>query len=174
MPHGTLWLAGAGAVGGYVLLFALARRPVTLRLPRLGGLLATIVILRLLLIVLGLPLEDELELAVTVLAGVVAVALLLARGVWLLRTTAEELREQIQTACRGLFLDVKELRPGHLELAAPGAPALRLWKLARRVQLLVYCRATGPGKVALLRKWLTKQFPGPVPRLRFVLKGGAP
>jgi hypothetical protein len=174
MRAGTLWLAGAGVVGGYALLFALARRPVTLRLPRLGGLLATIVVLRLLLIVLGLPLEDELELAGTVLAGVAAVALLLARGVWLVRIAAEELHEQIQTACRGLFLGVKELQPGFLELVAPGGPVLRLWKLAPRLQLLVYCRATGPGKVALLCKWLTKQFPGPVPRLRFVLKGGAP
>jgi hypothetical protein len=107
-----------------------------------------------------------------VLGGVTALALLAARRVWLVRETAETLREQIQTVCRGLFLAVQEARPGRLQLAARGEPALRLRRLTPRVQLLVLCRVAGPGKVALLCDWLAKQYPGPVPRVRIVLKGG--
>jgi hypothetical protein len=160
-------------VGGYVLLFVLARRPVTLRLARFGWLLASLVVLRLILAVAGVPFQGLLESIGTVLVGLVAAALLLAWRVWLVRATAEELREQIQTACRGLFLGLQEAPVGRLQLAARGEPALHLRRLAPRVQLLRLCRGAGPGKVALLCSWLAKQYPGPVPRLRISLQGGA-
>ncbi len=173
MLEPTLWGVGATAVGGYVLLFMLARRPVTLRLARIGGLLAGIVGLRLVLTVGSGALPKPLELTGIVLVGAVAAALLGTWRVWLVRATAEELRKQIQTACQGLFLDVQEPRPGRLQLAVRGQPTVHLRRLAPRVQLLVLCRVTGPGKAALLCTWLMKQLPGPVPRLRIVLKGGA-
>jgi hypothetical protein len=169
----TLWAAALGT-GGYVLLFVLARRPVALRLARVGGLLAAVVGLRLALAVAGVPLRGPLEWIGTALLGVTAGTLLLARRVWLVRATAEEVRGQIQTACRGLFLGVQEAPPGRLQLATPGEPSLHLRRLAPRVQLLVRCRVAGPGKVALLCSWLAKQYPGPVPRVRIVLKGGDP
>jgi hypothetical protein len=169
----ALWVAGAVLAASYVLLFVLARRPVTLRPARLSCLLAGVVGLRLVLLAGGEPLEVPWELAGTVLLGVVAVALVLGRRVWLVRATAQELRGQIETGCRGLFLGVREVHPGRLELAARGEPALGVRRLAARVQVLVLCRAAGPGKVTLLLSWLAKQYPGPVPRVRIVLKGGA-
>ena len=169
----TLWVVGAVVVGGYVLLFVLARRPVTLRLPRVGCLLATILGLRLVLSVTGMPFQGTPEVIGTVLLGVAAIAFVLSRRVWLVRATGEELRERIQAACRGLFLGVQEAQAGRLQLAAQGKPALRLRRLASRVQLLVLCRGAGSRKVALLCSWLAKQYPGPVPRLRITLKGGA-
>ena len=170
MLQGTLWAAGGVVVGGYVLLFLFARRPVTLRLARAGWLLAILVGLRLLAILAGVPLQGPLELPLTVVLGVAALALLLARRVWLVRATAEELRKQIETVCRGLFLGVQEPKPGRLQLSTRGEPALRLRKLVSRVQVLVLCRVAGPGKVALLCSWLAKNYPGPVPRIRIVLK----
>jgi hypothetical protein len=169
----TVWVAGAVVVAGYLLLFMLARRPVTLRLGRLGWLLAALVVLRLVLAWAGLPLEGWPEWIATVLLGLTAIALVPARRVWLVRSSPEALREQIQTACRGLFLGMEENPPGRLQLSAQGKPALLLRRLAPRIQVLVLCRVSGPGKVALLCDWLARQYPGPVPRLRFVLKGGA-
>jgi hypothetical protein len=168
----ALWIAGAAVVGGYVLLFLAARRPVSLRLPRLGGLLATLAVLRLALIAAGTSLDSVGETIGTTLTGIAALALLLARRVWIVRATAAELREQVETVCRGLFLGA-EATPSRLQLAASGKPVLRLVKLAPRMQLLVLPRVAGPGKVALLCNWLAKQYPGPVPRVRIILKGGA-
>ncbi len=170
MLQGRLWAAGGVVVGGYVLLFLFAQRPVTLRLARAGWLLAILVGLRLLAMLAGVPLQGPLEVPLTVLLGVAAVALLSAKRIWLVRATAEELREQIETVCRGLFLGVHEPRPGRLLLSAQGEPALRLRKLVSRVQVLVLCRVAGPGKVALLCSWLAKNYPGPVPRIRIVLQ----
>jgi hypothetical protein len=167
----TLWAVGTVVVGGYVLLFVLARRPVTLRLARIGCLLTTILGLRLVLAVTGVTFQGTLEVIGTLLLGVAAVALILGWRVWLVRATADELREQIQTACRGLFLGVQEVQ-GRLQLATPGKPSIRLRRLASRMLLMVLCRVTGSGKVALLCSWLAKQYPGPVPRLRIILKGG--
>jgi hypothetical protein len=167
----TFWAIGAFVVGGYVLLFVLARRPVTLRLVRVGCLLTTLAGLRLVLAVAGGTFQGTPDVMGTVLLGVAAVVFILGGRVWLVRSTAGELREQIQTACRGLFLGVKEVQGG-LQLATQGNPGIRLWKLAAHVQLMVLYRVAGPGKVALLRSWLAKQYPGPVPRLRIVLKGG--
>jgi hypothetical protein len=168
MLHATLWGAGAVVVGGYVLLCVFARRPVTLRPARVGWMLASVVALRMLLAMLGVPLEELLEWLGTAALGVAAVGLFLARRVWLVRTTREELRTQIETACRGLFLGVQEPRPGRLQLTGQQEPALRLWSLAARIQVLMLCPVAGPGKVALLCSWLAKQYPGPVPRMQIV------
>jgi hypothetical protein len=168
----TFW-AAAVAPGGYLLLFVLARRPVALRPARLGGLLAGLAGLRLVLAAAGVPLQGSPEVIGTAVLGGAAMALALARRAWLVRATGQELREQIRTACRGLFLGVQETPVGRLQLVALGKPTIGLWRLAARVQLMVLCRAPGPGKIALLCGWLAKQYPGPVPRLRIILKGGA-
>lgn len=172
MLEGVLWCASAFVIGSYVLLFALARRPVTLRLARVGGLLTVIVSLRLILIAAGAPPEGWPSWIGVILLAVIAAALVLARRVWLVRATAEELNEQIQIACRGLFLVANELGPGRLRLVAPGEPTLHIWSLGSRVQALAIDRSLETGKAALLYSWLAKQYPGPVPRLRIVLKRG--
>src|SRR5262245_39366350 len=125
------WAIGAALVVGYVLLFLLARRPVTLRLHRLGWLLLGVAGLRLVLAVAGAPFGRPLEdFATLALLAAALVLVLTARRVWLVRATPEGLREQIQAACRGLFLGVTEEPPGRLKLTAPGEPLLRLWKVS--------------------------------------------
>lgn len=167
----TLWLAGAVGVGGYVLLFLLANRPISLRLGRTGCLLASLAALRLLAARMGVPVVCPLEWIGIVLVGLSILALALARRVWLVRASAEDLQGQMETAFRGLFLAVREPLPGRFHLASSDKPILRLRRLAPRVQLLIRYGTAGPGKVALFYRWLEKQYPGPVPRLRIVLKG---
>jgi hypothetical protein len=169
----TVWAVGALVVVGYVLLFVLARRPVSLRLARVGCLLVSLLSLRLVLAVAGMTFQGTREVIGAALLGMAAVALVLAWRVWLVRATEDELRAQIQLTCQGLFLGVQEPQACRLQLAVQGKPTLHLKKLASRVTLLVRCRAEGSGKVALLCRWLAKQYPGPVPRLRISLKGGA-
>jgi hypothetical protein len=173
MPPGVYWWTAAAALSGYVLLFALARRPVSLRPRRLGALLAAATVLRLALVPLGSPLEVPGELVLVAAAGALAVPLLLRPRFWLVRATGEELRGQIRTACRGLFLAVEEKTPGRLVLTTRGDAVLGVRRWTAGVQGLTVCRPPGPGKVALLCAWLSKQYPGPVPRMRFVFKGGA-
>jgi hypothetical protein len=168
----TVWTAGAVIGGGYVLLFLLARRPVSLRPGRIGGLLAGVCCLRLVAAAAGEPLDEPMEWTGLALVGIAAAALGMTWRSWLVRATAEELRDQVEIACRGLFLGIKEPRAGRIQLAAPGEPTLHLRNLAPRVQLLTLVRMTGSGKTALLHSWLAKQYPGPVPRLQIVLNGG--
>ncbi len=173
MPAWICWGTAAAVLGGYVLLFAWARRPVSLRPARVGAVLGAAALLRLgLSSFAGLP---DWPGEGALLGGVclLAVSLGLARRVWLVRATAEDLRRQIETACRGLFLQVEEKQPGRLTLTARGDAVLGVRQLTAGVQWLVLCRPPGSGKVALLCAWLSKQYPGPVPRVRFVLKGGA-
>ena len=80
----TLWLAGAVLVGGYLLLFLLARRPVALRPARVGGLLLAVGVARLGLAAGGVPLENPSDRIATVLVAVavpVAVWVAVAVGV---------------------------------------------------------------------------------------------
>src|SRR4051812_26471285 len=107
----TLWAAGVTIFGGYTLLFMLARRPVTLRFVRLGWLLAV-------LTGVGGALAEPPEWLLTAVLGAIALALVLARRVWLVRATGPELREGVQAACRGLFLGVEEVSSGRLRLSA--------------------------------------------------------
>jgi hypothetical protein len=174
LPVLVLWVMAALLLGGYTLLFLAARRPVAVRPARVASLLGVVVALRLLLLACGSFPTMSLDLALTILAALLAGGLALLRRVWLVRSGGEELRRHIQTACRGLFLEVQEPQPGRLRLTARGEHWLRLIPLTGRLQLLVLCRARGSGKVPLLLNWLSRQYPGPVPRIRIVLKGGSP
>jgi hypothetical protein len=166
----VLWGAAAGLAVLYVLLFLLARRPVSLRPPRLGWPALAVFVVRIGLIPLGCPVTSLLDGVLLAAAGLAGVGLTPAQRLWLLRAEAPGLREQIETACRGLFLQFAEAAPGRFTLTAKaGTWHLRTLPLSRRVQLIVLPRAEGPGKLALLLHWLSKQYPGPVPRLHFTL-----
>jgi hypothetical protein len=164
------WGGTAVLVGGYVALFLLVRRPVSLRLRRLGWLFLAVFVLRLVLL-LSSPAPGRFDLALAAVALVGGVGLWSAGRVWLLRADAAGLREQIRTACRGLFLELAESKPGLFLLTAKANTwPLRVMGLGRRLQLVVVPRVAGPSKAALLVHWLSMQYPGPVPRIHFVLK----
>ena len=171
---GRLWWGAAVILAAYLALFLLARRPVSLRLERLEWLALVVFGLRLVLLALGRPPATYLDLSLTTLALLGTVGLGLRHPIWLARVVREELSQQIWTACRGLFLTCEEPAPGRFLLTAKdGTWQLRTWSLSRRVQVVCLPRPAGPSKVSLLVQWLSKQYPGPVPRVRIVLTRSA-
>jgi hypothetical protein len=175
-PEELVWLAvfwwvATGVLAVYLALFLLARRPVALRLGRLEWFALTVIVFRLGMVLMGYPLEalaDMTWFGITLLA---AVALRFGSRAWLVRAEAGTLREQIETACRGLFLECAEPAPGEFVFTHKG----NRWRLCvrgfgKQTQLVILPRVVGPGKVALLVHWLSKQYPGPIPRIRIVLK----
>jgi hypothetical protein len=164
------WWAAAVDLTAYITLFLLTRRAAALRLGRLGWLALAVAGLRL---VLGLvhPPATPLDWGLFGTALVSGLALRLGARLWLVRAEAETLRQQIQTACRGLFLGYTEDVPGHFLLTAKaGTWPLRIMRISQRLQLVRVPHVAGSGKAALLVHWLAKQYPGPVPRIRVVLK----
>jgi len=173
-PVASLWILTGSGIAGYVLLFLLARSRVSLRPGLVARLLGVAVVARTVLLGCGYPLQSILDLVLTGSMVLTAGLLLLVRRAWLVRVTVEELREQLQTASRGLFLEVREPQPGRWVLVSKGEHELRLVGLTRRLQVLLLCPPPDAGKVPLLLSWLSRQYPGPMPRIRIVLKGGSP
>jgi len=164
------WLTGAGLLAVYALLVILARRPVGLRTARLGWLVLFVAALRLLLIPVGYPMRGTVEWIAW--CGTLAAALIMksCRRLWIVRVTADSLCEQVRWACNGLFLPCTEhertFRLGH----HGASRILTFVSLSRNWQVLVLPKRGGSAKVVLLLDWLSKQYPGPLPRIRFVLK----
>jgi hypothetical protein len=160
---------------GYLALFLLAHRPVALRLGSAGWMVLTMLALRSGLVAAGYRLEVGPD---TMLAGTalfVGVSLRMGARIWLVRAAAEDLREQIQSTARGLFLECEEPRRGCFLLTARGMTSpLRMLEVGRRMMLVILPRSAGQGKVALLIRWLSKQYSGPVPRVHRVLKRREP
>ncbi len=165
------WIAAAAVGTVYLLLFVLTSRLVSLRPRRLGVYVLVVLAGRLALVAAGRP-APALPEAVGGIVGLVAGVLLVrCERWWLLRAEAGVLRAQVEGACRGLFLECTEPAPGRLVLTAKGrSHSLRLIALSRRLQAALVPPTKGPGKVALFVAWLSKQYPGPVPRIRVVLK----
>jgi hypothetical protein len=170
----ALWCAAAACGAGYAALFLLARRPTAIRLRRVGAALLVLPALRLALWAAGHPLAVwEAVAGGTALVG--AAALCLGPRAWLARVGVAELRGQVREGCRSLFLRWEEPSPHLLLLIAKeGTWLLRLASLTGRIQLVVPPCPVGPGKVALFVHWLSKQYPGPVPRVRITLQRSDP
>jgi hypothetical protein len=133
--------------------------------------LLAVLVVRAGLLLAGFPPEPWIDVS---LAGVVmlfAVSRPWIVRVSLIRVTVDDFREQIGTACRGLFLRCEEEQHGRFLFTAGGSTFnLRMYSIGRRLQLVVLPPVAGHGKVTLLVSWLSKQFPGPVPRVRIILK----
>jgi hypothetical protein len=172
---GALWCAAAACGAGYAGLFLLTRRPAAIRLRRVGVALLVVLALRLALMAVGYSVETARE---AVLGGVAlagAAALCLGPRAWLVRAGYEELREQVRAGCRGLFLRHEEPSPNDFLLTAKeGTWPLRLRRLGGRLQFVIVPCPGGGGKVALFVHWLSKQYPGPVPRVRITLPRSNP
>lgn len=171
----ALWCAAAAVGAGYAALFLLARRPAAIRLGRVGLALVAVLALRLALLAAGYPLQPAWEAVVGGVALIAATCLGLGRRAWLVRAAAEEFREQVRAGCRGLFLGCEEpLLDFFVLTAKEGSGPLHLLRVSRRIQLVFLPCPLGRGKVALFVHWLSKQYPGPVPRVRIILHRSEP
>ena len=137
------WITAAVAVLGDLALFLLARGPVALRPPRIGVLLLLADGARGVFdSCLGWPLHGVGEgvVAGTVLIG--AIGLMSLSRTLVLKATQDGLKEQLETACDGLFLKWEEGPPGKYRLTAKGEDAtVDTWPLSRSVQLVRLPRA---------------------------------
>lgn len=166
----VLWWFAPGALLLYAFLAVFPPRPVGLRPARLGRLALALVGLRLVLVPAGLPVDGVAEGAALALAAALGAALCLGYRVWVVRATREALGEQVRSACRGLFLDCAGEGPGTFVLRhKETAGRLRVVSLSHHWQVLLLPGGAS-AKVALLVSWLGRQYPGPIPRVRIVLK----
>lgn len=170
LPIG-LWLGTAATGFLYTMLFLLARRPVAIRAGRLANLGLMALALRLLLLAAGYQVETGLDATFMVGTLLVTCVLVLGRRVWIVNAREADLRQQVEAACRGLFLSCDEAAKGQFLIIARGnSCVLRVWSLMPRTQLVLLPPLACHKKVALLVRWLSKQYPGPLPRVCVVLK----
>ena len=109
----------------------------------------------------------------------VAVVALAARRqierVWLLRIAMADLQTQIESACKGLFLrndfqhNVSLTRTRVVFQIKGESAVLRTRRIGAKLQFVVLPPDNVHGKITLLTRWLAKQFPGPIPKVKFVL-----
>jgi hypothetical protein len=96
-----------------------------------------------------------------------SIALRLCARAWLVRATAQELGEQTRSTCRGLFLECEEPLPGRFRFAVRGITYnLHVREAWERTLNVTLPPTTDRSKVTLLIQWLSKQYPGPLPRIR--------
>jgi hypothetical protein len=107
---------------------------------------------------------------VALLAQVVVAATFFSmRGAYLVRARADSIRAEIEEACRRLFISKEEPQPCVLLLGARGILVpVRLVKMGA-CTLILFPRPPGPGKLTLFFDWLSKRYPGPIPRIRVSL-----
>jgi hypothetical protein len=163
------WIV-AVAVLAYAAFALLPRRPVGLWLSTLGRLALILAALRLVMTLCGYEMEglwEWLAWGATLAAGA---GLSLCRRLAVVRATPDKLSEQVRWACQGLFLACTEDARGFLLSHKQGTPRLGRVSLSGHWQLLVLPKPGGSAKVALLVDWLGKQYPGPFPRIRIVLR----
>jgi hypothetical protein len=172
--HYICWWGGIGYGLLYCGIFLATSRSVSLRAARLAWIGFALILLRLGLVALGFRLLPGIDLIMLGAAVSGAVILRLAARCWLVRATSEEVQENIITACRGLLLGCEEL-PGYFIFTVRGMERkLRVIRMASRIQLLILPQHGGQSKTALLIEWLSKQYPGPIPRLKIVFKRREP
>lgn len=164
----TLAWSEPALVVAYVALF-LARKDVSLR-PRVLALLGCVgLVAQLGFVAVQWPSPDP-DSTLILLSRLIFVAVFFSlRGVALVHARSDALRAELAEACRRLFIDVKEVRPGEVVVIARGiGVVVRLWKLGP-LTLLLFPRPPAPGKLTLLFEWLIKRYPGPIPRIRVTL-----
>jgi hypothetical protein len=156
----------------YVGLF-LVRKEVSLPPWRVLALMSAGVGGRLVLLAAGFAL-DGATLVLSVLVGVILLALAVSGGrPFFIHSPEGAVRAEVEEACRRLFIQKEEPRPGEVRLTAKGTTAV-LWLMpqGRSSAVIFLPRTKGDGKLRLFFDWLAKRYPGPIPRIRVDLTGG--
>jgi hypothetical protein len=166
------WWFAVAAVSTWVILTVVPARPVGVRFAPIGGLALTVAVLRLLLIPMGYPIEGFGEWSAWIGTVLLGLGLVTCRRLWLVRTTPEALREQIEWACKGLFLTCTEGKNEFVFSHKQASSRLSWFSVSSGWQLLRLPKRSDSAKVALLVDWLAKQYPGPFPRMRIAIGKG--
>jgi hypothetical protein len=169
-----IW-AGAGiTLSIYVALFLVLRRPASLRPARLAVFVAAPLAARLALLPWQ-PILGTWDWLAIIIAGTSIQSFLIIFRTWLVREGEAPLTDQLSEACRRLFLDYTTPFLGTWVFSARGKTyRLQKTRLGGPFLLLRLPPVKSPGKPALLFDWLSKAYPGPVPRIRIVLTRSEP
>jgi len=144
----------------------LCRKETSLRPRTMVSLLAFGVLVRLAL-VWFFPLHMT-AIVLSVLVGLIVLGHFLA-GIapFHVHASEESLRAEIDEACRRLFIQKEEPRPGELHLSAKGKTVvLVIVAQGGSFTLIFLPRVREMGKLSLFVNWLAKRYPGPIPRIR--------
>ena len=160
-----------GAIAAYLLLFLFATKPVSLRCGRLGWILLALPAARGVMLLAGSPPQLGIEASLAAVVILIVLTRKWIARVWIVRTTSADFWERIDIASRGLFLKCEERTDGRRVLRAGEQSAeLTMKTIGKRFQCVFLPPSGVHGKLTLLVDWLAKQYPGPVPRVRIVLK----
>ncbi len=171
-----MYWVSAGATAAYAALFLCAAPNRSLRLSRLTLLsLAVLAASRLGSLFVGSPLNPARDSALVVALAVVLLTQRQLGRVWLVRTSAADFQQQMETACRGLFLPCQSKASNSPRLRQfmfalrDESTQLRSCRICAKLQCLVLPSSGVHGKIALFNSWLAKQYPGPIPKIKIVL-----
>lgn len=155
----------------YLLFFLLAQRPTAVSCTRIGQLLVFLTILTTLLAVLVMEFDDLENWLLNIFFLVAGICLWPLSRISLVRLTTDQYQALVQTGSARLLLTCETTESSHLTLTGRTRTAsIHLYPIAPRILIAVTPTVHFQDKITLLVHWLPKVLPGPLPRLRIVLK----
>ena len=170
----AVYAAGLALVVAAVVGFCLGSRPTALRSLSLAVGAAGVLLLRLLTAALEPRLGDRWELLLYTAFLLIAAGGLAPVEVWLIRTSTGEVKACLENGCRSLLLAPEWPTPRRFVLTVRGVEFAGSLADFGRFSLFWFPAPGKRGKPRLLVNWLAKQYPGPFPRPRIVLKRRQP
>ena len=155
----------------YLLFFLLAQRPTAVRCSRIGRLIVLLTISITLLTVLVVGPDDQANWLLTISCLVAGICLWPLSRLFLVRLTTDQYQSLVETGSARLLLNCETTMSRHLVLTGRTRTAsIRIFPIAPRILIAVTPTTHVQDKITLLVHWLPKVLPGPLPRLRIVLK----
>jgi hypothetical protein len=155
----------------YVVFFLLARRPTAIRCSRIGKLIVLLITFSTLLTFVVAGSDDPLNWPLTISCLVAGICLWPLSQIFLVRLATDQFQELVHTGSARLLLACETTGSRHVSLTGRTRSAsIRSFPVAPRILIAVMPAAHPRDKITLLIRWLPKVLPGPLPRLRIVLK----
>ena len=170
MPAITLLLLLGLPLAIYLLCFLGCRRPASIRVSRVGRWMIILIAVGSAIAALW-PGSPEIDWGITIGCSVVAIMLCPFSNLALLRISENQYRELVETGSKGLMLSCQAHQPRQIILEGRSrTSSIQVICLTRRMLVTILPRAVPRDKITLLLQWLPKVLPGPLPRIRVVLK----
>ena len=155
----------------YVVFFLLARRPTAIRCSRIGQLIVLLITFSALLTFVVTGSHDSVNWPLTISFLLAGICLCLLSQIFLVRLTADQFQALVHTGSARLLLVCETTGARHVTLTGRSRTAtVRSFPVAPRILIAFMPVAHPRDKIALLIHWLPKVLPGPLPRIRIVLK----